>query len=356
MIQIKKCKPSPKLVFQRDPKFGTVFTPHFLKMSFSEKGPEAAEILPMGPIPMSPGSLVLHYGQSIFEGLKAYRTPDDGVSIFRLDLHAKRFFESSQRTAMAPFPAELFEQTVMEFVRFEKESVPSEADHSLYIRPLLFASDEQVKLGPSKNYTYLVMCTIAGQYFSTGEIRPAKVLMNRSFVRAVPGGTGEAKTAGNYAASLMPQSHAISLGADQVLYLDAINHKTIDELGGMNFFMVRGKDLITPKLNGCILNGVTRRSVLELAPSLGLNPIEREVVFDDLIKEIKSGVVSECFACGTAATVAPIGSFLIQEGLGSSVETFEFHSDFAVAKRILNKVSRIQRGQEAAPGKWLFSV
>lgn len=353
-VKISKCDPLPKVQYAPNPKFGTVFAPHLLRMTYSfDTQNFEAEIVPFQSEMMSPATLVLHYGQSIFEGMKAYRQADGSVGIFRADLHAKRFYESAVKMGMAPLPEDIFVKCLVEYVNFGKDSVPSEPDHALYLRPLLFARDELVKLGPSKKYTFYIMSTIAGKYFGAG-IVPAKVLVNKSFIRAFPGGTGEAKTAGNYAASLYPQSVAMSLGCDQVLYLDAENHKNIDELGGMNFFMVKDNTLVTPKLTGAILNGVTRRSILELAPQLGFKAVEETISFDQLISDIKTGKVKECFACGTAATVHPIGAFFIQNNINSAAEKIELSPDFPIALKVLDLLSKVQRGQAAAPGKWLF--
>lgn len=356
-VTIKKCNKLPKIDCPSNPKFGTIFSPHLLRLDFTADTTEFhAEITPFQSEMMSPATLVLHYGQSIFEGMKAYRQRDGSVAVFRADLHAKRFYKSATTMAMAPLPEDVFMKCLLEYVNFEQDSVPSEADHSLYLRPLLFARDEIVKLGPSKKYTFYIMATMAGRYFSTGGITPAKVLVNKAAIRAFPGGTGEAKTAGNYAASLLPHSHAIKLGCDQVLYLDAVSHDNIDELGGMNFFMVRDNELITPALTGAILNGVTRRSILELASTFGLKPKEEPISFSQLTKDIKAGKVKECFACGTAATVHPIGSFIVQNNATAPTETVNLSPEFPVALRVLETISGVQRGQIRAPGEWLFKA
>lgn len=356
-VSITKCEKLPKVAYSPNPKFGTIFSPHMLRMNYTAETKDfEAEIVPFQSEMMAPSTLVLHYAQSIFEGLKAYRQKDGSVAIFRPDLHATRFYKSAQKLAMAPLPEDIFMKCLMEFVNFEQESVPSEPEHSLYLRPLLFARDEIVKLGPSKKYTFYIMSTIAGKYFSASGITPAKVLVNKKYVRAFPGGTGEAKTAGNYAASLMPQAHAISLGCDQVLYVDAVKHDFVDELGGMNFYAVKGNQLMTPTLTGAILNGVTRRSILELAPSLGLTATETPVSFNQLVSDIKSGVVKECFACGTAATVHPIGEFLVEEDIGSTPVQVKLSPDFPVALKVLDAVQKVQRGYIQAPGDWLFKV
>lgn len=348
-----------KIKFELNPKFGTVFTPCYLKMPIKLGQTEQfqAEIRPFQAEGMSPGTAALHYGQSIFEGMKAYRQKDGGIAIFRADLHAKRFKASAQRMMMAEVPEEVFIEALKSYVHFNRENVPQEAGHSLYLRPLLFASDPMIKVGASQNYEFLIMSTIAGNYFSaSGFSKKAKVMVNRDYVRAFPGGTGEAKTAGNYAASIYPQFHAAKEGCDQVLYLDAVEHEYIDEMGGMNFFVVRGNELVTPKLNGCILNGVTRRSLLELAPQLGLKPVEERLSFTQLKKDIKEGKVTESFACGTAAIISPIGEFLFKESSQSTSVSIPLDGDFPVTQKLLQTITSIHTGETQAPGDWMFRV
>ncbi|HEX4922785.1 MAG TPA: aminotransferase class IV, partial [Bdellovibrionales bacterium] len=224
-------------------------------------------------------------------------------------------------------------------------------------RPLMFAADKKVKVDRSKVYDFYILGLIAGSYFPGGAMKGAKVLVNREFVRAFPGGLGEAKTAANYAASLWPQAQAEKLGCDQVLYLDALKHDYIDELGGMNFFMVRNGRLITPSLNGAILNGVTRRSILEIAPQLKLEAREEKISFSELKAGIESGAVTEAFACGTAAVVSPLGEIVYQESLQQSApQSLKLPAQFPVATKISELLKAIQRGAAPAPGDWLLRV
>lgn len=303
-----------------------------------------------------PGNLTLHYGQSIFEGMKAYAQPDGKVAIFRPDLHAQRFLKSANRMAMAKISEEDFMQCVTEYVRFESESVPPEEDHSLYLRPLMIAADDQVKVGRSKTYRFYVLGCIVGGYFGGNTIRQAKVLVNRSFVRACPGGLGEAKTAANYAASLYPQALAEKLGCDQVLYLDAHSHEAVDELGGMNFFVIKNNELITPEMNGAILNGVTRRSLLQLAPEFGLKAVERRLTMTEIIQGVRSGEIKEAFACGTAAVIQPIGELLLQDREGSPTESLKIPGPFETSLNLRTRLVEIQRGRKPDPGHWRFTV
>lgn len=359
MLEIKKCSKRPPVQYGPHPKFGTTFAPHMLKMSLTLGGQSKyqAEILPYQAEPMLPGTSVLHYGQSIFEGMKAFKQADGSIGIFRPDLHAKRFKASAHRMVMAEMPEEIFVQTLKEYVDFERESVPGEKDHALYLRPVLLATDNQIKMGASKNYSYYVMSTVVGNYFGAeGAMKPARVLVNRQFVRAYPGGMGEAKTASNYAAGVLPGKIATSKECDQVLYLDAVHHDFIDELGGMNFFAIQRNKLVTPELNGCILRGVTRQSLLEIAPRLGLEPVEKKMSFTELIKSIESGETTEMFACGTAAVVQPIGEFLFTETVEGTPRSIKPAGAPKVALQLLDMLTKIQRGAEKAPGDWIVKV
>lgn len=327
-----------------------------LRMQLSSAGNEGyhAAIVPMEPEAFSPVTTVLHYGQSIFEGMKAFVQADGSLAVFRAKDHARRFQQSALRMAMPTIPEDVFLQALREYVAFEKDSIPAEPNHSLYLRPLLIARDEVVKVGKSKTYTFYILGCIVGNYFSDGVFRPAKVLVNPQFVRAFPNGLGEAKTAANYAASLLPQMHADKLGYDQVLYLDALERKYVDECGGMNFFIVRDGEIITPELNGCILNGITRRSLLELAPRLQLKAKEQRLSFAQIQQEIQSGAIKEAFACGTAAVVHPIGEIGFQTHADAPLEKIRLPNHYPVSLKFLEVLNDIHRGLGDVPEGWLF--
>jgi len=371
MVSFKVTGKQKKVSYNPHPKFGTCFTPNELRMIVTAedfKNPSTkleAEIRPFEPELYSPATIALHYGQSIFEGLKAYRLKDGGVGTFRADLHAKRFRKSAAKLAMPDFKEEVFMQCLDEFLKFEKDCVPSEPGHALYIRPLLIGSDEIMKVGRSKKYTFYILTCIVGDYFAQTGNKAARVLVNRKFVRAFPGGLGEAKTAGNYAASLAPQAYAETLGCDQVLYLDAIHHDFVDELGGMNFFAVRGakNEIVTPALSGTILHGVTRQSILEIAPTLGLKAKEEAISFKKLREEILNGTLTEVFACGTAAVVQPLGELLYQEDVDGRPESLMLaagkegkEKGAPISAKILDTLSKMQRGQIAAPPNWIHKI
>jgi branched-chain amino acid aminotransferase len=217
------------------------------------------------------------------------------------------------------------------------------------------AADNVIKVGTSQTYRFYIMSTIAGNYFGTGPMRLARVMVNRQFVRAYPGGMGEAKTAANYAASIWPQQMAAKRECDQVLFLDALTHENIDEMGGMNFFFIRGDELVTPKLNGCILNGVTRRSVLEICSTIGLKPIEETVSFTQLAKDIEAGKVTETFACGTAAVISPIGEFLFGETVNDEPKSIKLKGAPTKSLQLLERLRAAQTGIDA-PSGWIFKV
>lgn len=358
MIKIQKCKPLPPVKYEMHPPFGTIFAPHILRMDLNidEANDFSCSILPLEDQPLSPATTALHYGQSIFEGMKAYRLKDGSVGIFRPDLHAERFRQSSRRMIMAEIPEDIFVYCLKEYVKFVENNVPNEAGHSLYLRPFMFASDAKIKVGASKTYQFYIMSSIAGSYFHSGKIRPARVFVSKDFVRAFPGGTGEVKTAANYAASIYPQKLAAQKDCDQVLFLDAVHREYIDELGGMNFFAIRGNDLVTPQLNGCILNGVTRRSVLQLATQMGYTPREEKISFSELVQEIKAKRIREVFACGTAAVINPIGEFIYQETLKSSPQSIMLDPEPQMTLKILKHIESVQRGEIPAPGDWLVRV
>lgn len=355
-IQIKAEKIAP-VKFDENPKFGTVFTPYYLSMDL-ERGQASgfkAEIKPFKEDPMSPGTAALHYGQSIFEGMKAFKQETGSAGIFRADLHAARFRGSARAMVMAEVPEDVFIEALKAYVKFSEDNVPDLPGHSLYLRPLMFAADPVIKVGTSVKYKFLIMSTIAGSYFNAGgPVKGARVLCGREFIRAFPGGTGEVKTAGNYAASINAHHQAVKKGCEQVLYLDALEHEYIDEMGGMNFFAVRGNTLVTPKLNGCILHGVTRRSIMELAPQLDLQVSEERMSMTQLVEQIRSGEVKECFACGTAAIVSPLSEFLYQEKKGGDYMPVKLTGNHEITTRVLDKLNAIHRGQAPAPGEWIF--
>ena len=297
--------------------FGKYYTDNMVIAEWSEAtGWGDAELRAYGPISIDPATSVLHYGQEIFEGLKAYSQPDGGVSLFRPEANAERFRKSAIRLALPELPIEDFVATVEALVRQDIKWVPQNVGESLYIRPFMFASEVGLGVLPSNHATYMVITTPASAYFNPG--KAVTVWISTEYVRAAPGGTGAAKTGGNYAGSLLAQKQAAQEGCDQVVWLDSQERKWVEEMGGMNLYFVKGKGsdatIFTPKLTGTLLAGITRDSILTVAKDLGYKVEEGMISTDDWRDGISSGEISEIFACGTAAVVSPVGAAKSAQG------------------------------------------
>ena len=292
-----------------DPSFGRVFSDHMVTVDWTaDKGWYDAQLSAYAPVLLDPASVVLHYGQTVFEGLKAYRQPDGGVALFRPERNAARLTRSCARLALPGFPEDAFVEAVELLVRTDAAWVPGGEGTSLYLRPFIYATEVGLGVRPSESARFQVIASPAGNYFS-GPVRPVTLWLSQEYVRAAPGGTGAAKCGGNYAASLIAQQEAIAHGCDQVVFLDAVEHRWLEELGGMNVFLVLDDGtLVTPELNGTILEGVTRDSILTLARERGHVVEERRVDIDEWRKGGVDGHVVEVFACGTAAVITPIGA------------------------------------------------
>ena len=283
--------------------FGTVFSDHMFICKYKDGKWVEPKIIPYGPIEMNPGAKVLHYGQSIFEGLKANRTIDGKVSVFRPDMNAKRFNESAERMCMPSIPEGLFVEAIRQLVSLDDEWVTSREGHSLYIRPFMYATDELVGIRPSRTYKFLIITTPVGHYYS----EPVNVKIEKSYTRAASGGVGRAKAAGNYAASMYPALLAQKEGYHQLVWTDAAEHKYIEESGTMNIVFQIGDKLITPDENhDTILRGITKRSVLQVAEMWGVEVEERMVTIQEIVEAAKNGTLKDAFGAGTAATIAPI--------------------------------------------------
>ncbi len=297
-----------------DPGFGRYFTDHMLSITWTAADSwHDARIEPYGPIPMDPASSVLHYAQEIFEGMKAYRYADDSVWTFRPEANSARFNKSARRIALPEMPEAIFIESLEKLVQLDVDWVPSGGEKSLYLRPFMFASEVFLGVRPSAEVRYMVIASPVGAYFSGG-VKPVKIWLSSNYTRAARGGTGEAKCGGNYAAGLAAQIEAAEQGCDQVCFLDAFEHKWVEELGGMNvYFVFADGRLVTPAL-GTILEGITRASILELAKEIGLQPEERPISIDEWREGWASGEIKEVFACGTAAVVTPIGRVVWEDG------------------------------------------
>ncbi|MDR2703849.1 MAG: branched-chain amino acid aminotransferase [Cellulomonadaceae bacterium] len=290
------------------PKFGTVFTDHMALISWvNGKGWRDLRVVPYGPLTLDPATAVFHYAQEVFEGLKAYRFPDGSIWTFRPEMNAKRLNKSATRLALPELPVDMFAAACAALVRADKKWVPSSPDSSLYLRPFMFASEPFLGVRPANAVEFVVIASPAGSYFASG-VKPVSIWVDTKYHRAAPGGTGDAKCGGNYAASLLPQQLAAAQGFDQVCYLDVGAGGRIEELGGMNLVFVRTDGTIeTPALSGTILAGVTRDSLLKLAKDRGLNVVERAIHLPELLEDFAAGNIAEVFSCGTAAVVTPVG-------------------------------------------------
>ncbi|MBB5072955.1 branched-chain amino acid aminotransferase [Bartonella callosciuri] len=278
------------------------------------KGWHNAVISQYKPLEISPASTVLHYAQEIFEGLKAYRAEDGRILLFRPTANAQRFIESAKRLAMPELPKDIFLEAVNQLVKIDQKWVSGLPNASLYIRPFMFGNENFLGVRPSEEYLFCIIASPVESYFK-GEEKPVSVWLETDYSRAGPGGTGAAKCGGNYAASLLVQKYAIQNNCSQVLFLDMVEHKWIEELGGMNVcFIMANNTLVTPALNGTILPGITRDSVLKLAQQMGLIIEERPYSFESLKEDAQSGHLKEAFACGTAAVITSIGRFKYKGG------------------------------------------
>lgn len=327
--------------------FGEQFSDHMLEVRYSEGSWREPTILPYGQIPLYPAVSTLHYGQAVFEGMKAFRYTGGNINIFRLMKHFERFQRSCERVCIPALPEEVFKEGMKELVSVDRNWVPDAKFKSLYIRPIVFASDQTLGLRASRNYRFYIMCSPVGNYYAEG-IKPIRLTTMPKFVRAVTGGVGDVKVPGNYAASLQPTTNAQELGYTQVLWLDAIAHKYVEEVGSMNIFFVVDDVLVTPPLNGSILPGITRNSVIELAKSKGMPVEEKPVTIDELAAFHKDGRLKEIFGAGTAAVISPVG-LIHHEEYQIAIGSDEMGP---VSKWFYENITGIQHGDIADPSDW----
>ena len=332
--------------------FGHIFTDHMFVMNYTEgKGWHDARIIPYQNLSLSPASMVFHYGQEMFEGLKAYMGDDGKAYLFRPDMNAKRANQSNDRLCIPHIPEEDFVEAVRAVVEVDKDWIPTEPGTSLYIRPFVIATDDFLGVAPSKTYLFMVILSPSGAYYESG-LAPVGIWIEDEYVRAVKGGMGFAKTGGNYAASLIAQVKAHDDGYSQVLWLDGVERKYIEEVGAMNiFFKIAGK-IVTPMLNGSILPGVTRNSVLTLCRAWGYEVEERRISVDELVAAAKNGTLEEVFGTGTAAVVSPVGKLrymddVMQIGGGEIGE---------LTQKLYDEITGIQWGRRDDPFGWRMEV
>ncbi len=335
--------------------FGTAFTDHMVSMEWNaDQGWHGMEVVPHAPLVMDPAMIGIHYGQSVFEGLKAHRVPG-GVAIFRPETHAARMRDSARRLMMPEVPEADFLAAVDALTALDQGELPDDPGVSLYLRPIIFASERTLALRPAREYRFLLMAFLTEGYFGS-EQRPVSVWATTEFSRAAPGGTGFAKCAGNYAGSLMAQEAAKEKGCDQVVWLDPVERRWVEEMGGMNLFFVYGSGagarLVTPPLNGNLLPGVTRDSILRLAPALGIPAAEEMVSLDDWRAGCESGEITEVFACGTAARITAVGEVKSEEGGW----TIGDGTCGEVTGMLFEQLSGIQGGRLPDPYGWLRRI
>jgi branched-chain amino acid aminotransferase len=338
------------------PGFGRVFTDHMVTVRWSEgRGWYDAQLRPYAPLEMDPATMTLHYGQAIFEGLKAYRQPDGSIKTFRPEQNAERFARSARRLAMPEFPTETFLAAVEALVRQDRDWVPTEQGESLYLRPFMIATEVGLGVRPANDYLFLLIASPAGAYFPGG-VKPVTVWLSEDYVRAAPGGTGEAKCAGNYAGSLVAQAQAAEQGCDQVVWLDAVERRWVEEMGGMNLCFVYGEGadarIVTPALTGTLLPGVTRDSLLTVARDLGYRAEEGRIDVDEWREGNADGSISEVFACGTAAVITPVGAVKAHSGAW----TVGDGGTGPVTLRLREALLDLQHGTAPDPHGWMHTI
>lgn len=328
--------------------FGKYFTDHMLEADFENGEWKNIEIKPYQPLLLSPSTAALHYGQAIFEGIKAYKDREGNASIFRPHDNFMRFNVSAERMQMPVVPEELFMEGMLQLVALDKNWIPSKEDHSLYIRPFMFSSDELIGVRPSDNYKFMIILSPSGPYYSA----PMRIYVEEQYVRAVPGGVGYAKAAGNYGAAMYATAEAKKKGYDQVLWMDAFEHKYVQECGTMNVFFIIGNTAITPGLEqGTILGGVTRQSVITLLQEMGLKVEERQLSIDEITAAYKAGDLKEVFGTGTAATISPI------KELGYKDFSMKFDVDsWKTAPAIKKWLTDIREGRAEDKHGWMQKV
>ncbi|MCB8984224.1 MAG: branched-chain amino acid aminotransferase [Ardenticatenaceae bacterium] len=333
--------------------FGNLFSNRMFTQQYTAgQGWHDARIGPYEPLSLWPSTAVLHYAQEIFEGTKAYRRPDGRVNLFRPWENARRFNESARRMVMPLVDEEDHVAAIAKLVELEEDWVPGVPGSSLYIRPAMIATDAALGVHASKTYMHFIILSPVGAYFKEG-FNPVPVYISEEYRRAVKGGTGAAKTGGNYAASLYVSEAVKSKGYSQVLWLDAIHGRYIEEVGAMNIcFVYGGQQIVTPRLSGSILPGITRKSLLTLAPDLGYEVSEETIDVNDMLADLKSGKITEVFGCGTAAVIAPVGKF----GYKDEEYIINDYQPGPVSHRLFDELTGIQTGRLPDPYNWTFTI
>jgi branched-chain amino acid aminotransferase len=332
--------------------FGTIFTDHMFNMDYNPKaGWHAPRVEPYASIAMDPATMFLHYGQGVFEGLKAYRTARGNIQLFRPQENIKRLNRSCRRLCIPEVDENFALAALKQLIATEKDWVPGAPETSLYVRPTVIAMDPFLGVRASHTYRFFIILSPVGAYYPEG-FNPVKILVTSEYVRAVRGGVGEAKTPGNYAASLLAGEQAHTAGYTQVLWLDGVEQKYLEEVGSMNIFFVIDDEIITPALNGSILPGVTRKTVIELARHWNDKVSERKISIDELMRAHSAGKLQEVFGAGTAAVISPVGMIKYND----QVITINDNQTGPVAKRYYEAITDIQYGKADDPMGWIVPV
>ncbi|MDA9819299.1 branched-chain amino acid aminotransferase [Salibacteraceae bacterium] len=348
-IRIRKVKNSRLSQVDWDNlQFGRLFSDHMFMADYIDGAWTNLQVLPYGDIPLSPATSSIHYGQSIFEGMKAYQNDEGEIYLFRPEMNHKRFNKSAERMCMAQIPEEVFMSGVKKLIELDKDWIPKDDDSSMYIRPFMFATDNFIGVKPSETYRFMIITSPSGAYYN----KPLNVKVETEYVRAAVGGTGAAKAAGNYAGSLYPAKLAREQGYDQLIWTDAKHHRHIEEAGTMNIMFVIDGKLITPSLSGSILPGVTRDSVLKLTKDWDIDVEERPVEVAEVIRAIELGTLSEAFGVGTAATIAQIKSISCHD----IDYTLSDPAGREVSNRLQNHLNQLKRAKIEDKFKWLYKV
>ncbi len=332
--------------------FGKIFTDYMFIMNYKTgEGWHDARIVPYGDLSLSPAALCLHYGQEVFEGMKAYRRADGGIQLFRPEENFKRLNSSNERLVIPELPVEMAMEGLMELLKVEKDWVPSSDGAALYIRPYIIATDPFLGVRPGDEYMFIIILSPSGAYYASG-LDPVKIYVESKYVRAVRGGMGYTKTGGNYAASLIGQDEAHKEGYSQVLWLDGVEQKYVEEVGAMNIFFIIDGEVITPALQGSILPGITRKSVLELCKSWGMKVSERRISIEEIAAAYDAGKLDEVFGTGTAAVISPVGHLKY----GDKVMEINGNKIGVVSQRIYDTMTGMQWGKIADEFGWIVPV
>ena len=333
--------------------FGATFSDHMFTQEYDQdKGWHNALISPYHSLSLDPSAAVFHYSQEIFEGLKAYRTADGKVNLFRAEENCKRFNRSAKRIVMPEVDIDFHLDAIKKLVALDHKWVPEQNGSSLYIRPTMIATTPKLGLGASASYTHFIIAGPAGAYFAGG-LQPISVFVADEYRRAVKGGVGEAKTGGNYAASLYASEEVSKKGYSQVLWLDAIEGRYVEEVGAMNIcFVYEGKRIVTPTLSGSILPGITRDSILQLAPAIGYEISEERLDIEQILSDIESGKITEVFGCGTAAVISPVGGFCYK----NKDYIINNNETGAVSKHLYDELTGIQYGTKEDRFGWIKTI